>query len=119
MANENPTGHGDAVSLTIPADDADFLRRAFEMARDGIRDELESFPDDLKEPTRLDREEAVYDKLLAALASGSIVPSRDVLDVLADLATVIDTSNEYRRVVAEHTAICKLREQIEGSGART
>lgn len=119
MADENPTGRGDAVSLTIPADDADFLRRAFEMARDGIRDELESFPDELKEPTRLNREEAVYDELLAALASGSIVASRDVLDVLGDLASVIDTSNEYKRVVAEHTAIRKLREQIEGSEARS
>ena len=113
MADKNPRDPGDAVSLTIPAKDAKFLRGAFEMARDGIRDELTNYPDELEEPTRLHREEAVYDKLLAALDTGSIVPDRDVLDVLADLATVIDESNEHKRVVAEHAAILKLREQME------
>jgi hypothetical protein len=113
MANKNPRDDGDAVSLTIPAEDAKFLRGAFEMARDGIRDELANYPDELEEPTRLHREEAVYDKLLAALDTGSIIPDRDVMDVLADLATVIDESNEHKRVVAEHAAIRKLREQIE------
>jgi hypothetical protein len=113
MADENPTGRGDAVSLAIPAEDVKFLRGAFEMARDGIRDELANYPDALEETTRLHREEAVYDKLLAALDTDSIVPDRDVLDVLADLATVIDESNEHKRVVAEHAAILKLSEQME------
>jgi hypothetical protein len=37
-------GSGDAVALQIPAEDREFLRRLFEMARDGIRDELADYP---------------------------------------------------------------------------
>ena len=44
-----------------------------------------------------------------------IVPDRDVLDVLADLAQVIDTGNEYSRVVAEHEALCGLLASLDGT----
>ena len=117
MANENPTSNGAAVALTIPPDDAAFLCSVFEMARGGIRDELDNYPDSLREPTRLHREEAVYDALLAALDNGSIVVSGDLRCVLADLAETIDRANEYERVVAEHAALLGLRRQVcEGAG---
>lgn len=117
MADSNPTGTGAAVALTIPPDDDAFLRSVFEMAQGGIRDELAEYPDSLREPTRLHREEAVYDALLAALDSGSIAVSDDVRHVLADLAQTIDRANEYDRVVAEHAALLGLREQL-GEGRR-
>ncbi len=114
MANENPTGDGDAVALTIPAEHRKFLRGLFEIARAGIREELAQYPKQLKEPHRLHREEVVYEKLLAALDTGSIVPDRDVRDVLRDLAGIYDRENEYERVIIEHKALHGLLGQLAG-----
>jgi hypothetical protein len=113
MADENPTGRGSTVVLSIPADQARFLCSTFEKARAGVKDELEEFPHQL-DPERLQREEAAYGRLLAALDKRAIVPDQDVRDVLGDLAGVIDESNEYRRVVAEHEALYGLLAQLRG-----
>ncbi len=78
MADQNPTGSGAAVTLNIPADHVRFLRSTFEKARAGVKDELEEFPDQLLEPKRLEREEGVYTRLLAALDELVIVPDQDV-----------------------------------------
>jgi len=112
MSCTNPTGDGDAVALTIPAAHRKFLHDLFEIARNGIREELAQYPKQLREPRRLYREEAVYAKLLAALDSGSIVPDRDVRDVLSDLAQIYDRENEYKRVVSEHKALHDLLGQL-------
>jgi hypothetical protein len=112
MANENPTGDGDAVALTISTKHRKFLRDLFEIARNGIREELAQYPKQLKEPQRLHREEAVYERLLAALNSGSIIPDHDLRDVLRDLAEIYDRENEYARVVAEHEALHGLLDQL-------
>jgi hypothetical protein len=112
MATKNPKGDGDAVALTIPAKHRKFLRDLFEIARNGIREELTQYPKQLKEPRRLHREEAVYERLLAALDSGSIVPDRDVRDVLRDLAEIYDKENEYERVMIEHEALHGLLDQL-------
>jgi hypothetical protein len=113
MANQNPTGSGAAVTLNIPADQVRFLRSTFEKARAGIKDEREEFPNQL-DPKRLQREEAAYGHLLMALAELVIVPDREVLDVLGDLAGIIDEGNEYRRVVSEHEALHGLLAQLRG-----
>lgn len=112
MARTDPTGDGPAVALTIPPDDAAFLRSVFQMARGGIRDELAEYPDELREPLRLHREEVVYEALLAALDSGSLVVTGDLRCVLSDLAETIDRANEYERVVAEHAALLGVRRQV-------
>lgn len=112
MANENPTGGEQSIALEIPSSDRRFLRGVFTMARDGIRDELSEYPDDLHEPAQLHREEAAYEKLLAALRSLSMVPDAAVRQVLTDLAETIDRTNEYERVVAEHAALLGISEQI-------
>jgi hypothetical protein len=112
MATTDPTGGGPAVALTLPPDDAAFLRSVFGMARSGIRDELENYPDELREPLRLHREEAVFDALLAALDNGSLVVTGDLRCVLADLAQTVDRANEYERVLAEHAALHGLRKQL-------
>jgi hypothetical protein len=114
MADENPTGRGSAVVLSIPADQARFLRSTFRSAQAGIRDELREYPKQLREPARLRREEAAYGRLLAALDELVIVYGRDVLDVLRDLAQVIDQGNEYSRVVTEHEALHGLLAQLRG-----
>ena len=113
MANENPTGHGRSVALTIQADHARFLRRVFEAARDGIRDDLAEFPDQLRDPKRSRREIGAYGRLLTALDTGVIVPDRDARDVLGDLARTIDAGNEYERVVCEHAALWGVLDQLD------
>jgi hypothetical protein len=118
MADQNPTGDGNAVALTISTEHRKFLLRLFETARDGIQEDLAEYPQQLREPTRLRREEAVYEKLLAALDSGSIVPDRDVRDVLGDLAQIYDRENEYERVISEHEALHGFLEQLAGDGGR-
>jgi len=112
MSCDNPTADGDAVVLTIPAKHRKFLRGLFEIACNGIREELAQHPRQLKEPRRLHREEAAYEKLLTALDSSSIVPDSDVRDVLRDLAEIYDRENEYERVITEHEALHGLLGQI-------
>ncbi len=118
MADENPTGRGSAVALSIPADQARFLRSTFRSAQVGIRDELREYPKQLKEPTRLRREEAAYGRLLAALDELVIVPDDDVRAVVGDLAHVIDNGNEHSRVVTEHEALHGLLGQLKGGESR-
>ena len=117
MADENPTGHGAAVALHIPADHVRFLRSTFEKAQAGVKDELEEFPDQL-DPKRLEREEAVYRRLLTALDELVVVPDRDVRDLLSDLAGIVDRANEYGRVVEEHEALHGLLTQLGGGVSR-
>jgi hypothetical protein len=114
MADQNPTGSGAAVALNLPANHVRFLRGVFERARAGINDELEEFPDQL-EPKRLEREEAVYRRLLAALDEQVIVPDRDVRDLLSDLAGIVDRANEYGRVIEEHDALHGLLARLDGT----
>jgi hypothetical protein len=114
MADENPTGRGNAVALKIPANQVRFLRSLFKDARAGVRQELKDYPKQLKEPTRLRREDAAYGRLLVALDECVIVPDADVRVVVGDLAKIIDGSNEYERVVAEHDALHGLLAQLGG-----
>ncbi len=117
MAEQNPTGSGAAVALELPANHFGFLRSTFEKARAGVKDELEEFPDRL-DPKRLEREEAAYGRLLAAMDELVIVPDDDVRAVVGDLSQVIDSGNEYSRVVAEHEALHGLLGQLGGGEAR-
>jgi len=118
MATENPTGRGVAVALSIPADRVRFLRGLFKDARAGVRDELKDHPKQLREPARLRREDAAYGRLLAALNECVIVPDNEVRELVASLAKVIDASNEYERVVAEHEALHGLLGKLGGGESR-
>jgi hypothetical protein len=118
MADENPTGRGSAVALSIPADQARFLRSTFRSAQAGIRNELREYPKQLKDPARLRREETAYGRLLAALDELVIVPDDDVRAVVGDLAQVIDSGNEHSRVITEHEALHGLLGQLKGSECR-
>ena len=118
MADENPTGRGFAVALNIPADQVGFLRGLFTSARAGVRQELKEYPDQLKEPARLRREDAAYGRLLAALDELVIIPDDGLRAVLGDLAKIIDSGNEYSRVVAEHEALHGLLGQLKGGEVR-
>lgn len=47
-----------------------------------------------------------------------IIPDQDVQDLVADLARIIDSANEYSRVVAEHEALHGLLAQLGGGEGR-
>jgi hypothetical protein len=85
------------------------------VAQEDSREELAENPHQLKDAGRLDRELAAYAKLLEALNSRSLVPDRDVVDVLRDLAEVNDRENEYASAVEQHEALYGLLGQIDGS----
>ncbi|HWA53313.1 MAG TPA: hypothetical protein VG816_03995 [Solirubrobacterales bacterium] len=116
MADQNPTGRGAAVALNLPVDQIRFLRSTFKSARAGIYDELREYPGQLGEPSRLRREVVVYGRLLTALDELVVFPDPDLRDVVSDLAKIIDDSNEYGRVVAEHGALHGLLDQLGGNG---
>jgi hypothetical protein len=113
MADENPMGRGTAVALDLPADQVGFLRGTFTGAREGVLDELQYHPGELKDPAYLHREEAAYGRLLTALDECVIVPDADVRAVVVDLAEMIDKGNEYNRVVFEHHAFHGLLAVLE------
>jgi hypothetical protein len=118
MANRNPTGGGCAVALKISAGNLPFLRRTISAARDGLRDDLERFGDQLQQPrSSLLLEDAVYATLLTALDRRSVVPNDELRAVVARLADAIDRDNEYERVVFEHDAIHGVLAQIEKAAA--
>ena len=114
MADPNPTGRGAAVALQFPAGHVRFLRETFGDAREGVCDELANAKRP-KDPDRLGREEAAYGRLLAALDELVIVPDDEVREIVGRLAQIIDGSNEYERVVAEHEALRGLLGQLDGS----
>jgi hypothetical protein len=118
MADENPTGRGSAVTLNLPVDHVRFMRGIFTSARAAVRDELREYPDQLKDPNHLRREVAAYGRLLTALDELAIVPDRDVRDLVGDLAQIIDDTNEYERVIAEHEALHGLHAQLGGGEGR-
>jgi Arc/MetJ-type ribon-helix-helix transcriptional regulator len=118
MAEQNPTGRGAAVALKLPADHVRFMRGIFTSACAAVRDELREYPDQLKDPDHLRREVAAYGRLLAALDELVIVPDRDVRDLVGDLAQIIDDTNEYKRVIAEHEALHGLHAQLGGGEGR-
>jgi hypothetical protein len=112
MADTNPTGDGATIALSIPSSDLPFLRSTFTMARDGVREELAMFSERLPDPAQQRRLLAAYDRVVAALRTLSLVPDREVYDLVAHVAEVIDTANDYRRVVEEHRALHGLLNQI-------
>jgi hypothetical protein len=114
MADSDPIGSGPTVALTLPADHVRILRGVFEDARAGAREDLANYPDGLKDPAHLRRDVDAYGQLLTALDESAVVPDAEVLAVVADLAQIIDGSNEYSRVVAEHDALHGLLEQLTG-----
>ena len=117
MADSNPTWRGAAVALQFPAGHVRFLRETFTDARDGVKDELANAKR-TKDPDGLRREEAAYGRLLAALDELVIVPDDEMRVLLGRVAQIIDGSNEYERVVAEHEALHGLLAQMGGGEER-
>jgi len=105
MTDSDLTRHEREVRLDVSRRDREFLEKVLTMARDGVREELSAHASELLEPEELRFEEAAYGRLLAALRGDPVVPDAETNGVLAVLAEMVDESNEYGRVVAEHGAL--------------
>jgi hypothetical protein len=114
MADSHPIDNGPTAALTLSADHIRILRGVFEDAHEGAREDLANYPEGLKDPAHLRRDVDAYGQLLTALDESEVVPDAEVLAVVRDLAKMIDGSNEYGRVVAEHDALHGLLEQLTG-----
>jgi hypothetical protein len=77
-----------------------------------------TIPRNSRTQMHLRREVAAYGRLLAALDELVIVPDDDLRTVLGELAKVIDSGNEYPRVVTEHEALHGLLDQLGGGQNR-
>ncbi len=118
MASDNPTGGGRAVALKIPAGNLPFLRTVITDARDGLREDLDRFGDQLREPREhLETELADYGRLLIALETKKVRADCRLYSSLLTLADSIDRQNEYPRARFEHKAIRGLLAQIEAGMA--
>lgn len=114
MADSDPMGGAPAVPLSIPSEQAEFLRRELTGFKDSLEDDAETHP---KRPdTRgwLANAEA-YGRLIAGIDAGEIVPDDRVRRLVREWAEAHDRAEHYERVVFEHDAIATLREQI-GAG---
>jgi hypothetical protein len=117
MAESDPMKDEVPVRIVVARRDRKFLEEILTMARDGIREELGEGEGELREPRRLRREEAAYARLLTAIEEQQVVADPELCVVLAELAKVVDESNEYSRVVAEHRAMRGLLASLERRGA--
>ena len=114
MATDNPMGDGRAVPLQIPTGNLPFLRTVLTDARDGLREDLDRFGDQLREPREeLETELADYGRLLIALETKRVRADCRLYSSLLTLADSIDRQNEYPRVRFEHKAMRGLLAQIE------
>lgn len=105
MAENDPTKDQTTIRFDLSRNYREFLKEVFTMARDGADEELREHGRRLQDPDRLRREQAAYERLLAALDGRLVEPDPELLAVLQELVEVVDESNEYRRVVAEHEAL--------------
>jgi hypothetical protein len=85
------------------------------MVRDGLREELSGQGERRRRPDCMHRELDAYERLLAGLKGQRIVSDPELCDVVAELARMIDESNEHSRVVAEHEAMHGLLASLDRS----
>ncbi len=116
MAENDPMKDQMPVRLDVPRRDRKFLKEILTMARDGIREELSEHGEGLREPRRLRREQAAYERLLSAIEEQQVVADPELCAVLAELAKIVDEGNEYSRVIAEHRAMRGLLASLERRG---
>jgi hypothetical protein len=103
-----------AVTLSIPPEQVEYLRRELTGFKDGLEDDAQTHADRPDARRWLDNAGA-YGRLVAGLDAGEIVPDDHVRRLVRDWAEAHDNAEHYERVVFEHDAIAALREQI-GAG---
>lgn len=113
MATENPTGGERAVPLSIPPEQAEWLRDRLSGFIADLERDVRMFPDHPGTARWRDDADA-YGRLAASLDAGEVVPDDHVLGLVHEWAEAHDLALHYERVVFEHDALFALREQIGG-----
>lgn len=114
MANNDPTGGGEAVALSVPPAYAEYLRRELSGFIACLECDLDRFPDHPRAGCWRSYIDA-YGRLLDGLAAGEIIPDAEVRSLIREWADGSDREGEYERVAFEHAALLSLGEQI-GAG---
>ena len=114
MATENPTGGERAVPLSIPPEQAAWLRDRLSGFKADLDNDVQTLPHRPGARRWLADAEA-YRRLIAGLDAGEIVPDDQLRRLVREWAEAHDRAEHYERVVFEHDAIAALREQI-GAG---
>jgi hypothetical protein len=117
MAETDPTKDQGAIRLRLPRRDRTFLQEVVTMVRDGLREELAGHGEERRRPGCMQRELDAYERLHAALEGRRVFPDPELRDAVAELARMIDESNEHSRVVAEHEAMHRLLASLDRSRA--
>jgi len=111
MARTDPTGGGENVALSLTDPQRHYLRRALCDCKAGREDDRRTDPNH-PNADRWRSEVAAYDRLIAGLDAGEILPDDEIRRLAAELAEASDHEEEYERIVFEHDALAALREQI-------
>ena len=115
MADENPMGGRQAVSLDLPAEYLLILRDTLADCLEGVQDDLEA-PEGMKEPGQARREADAYQRLLAGLARGKIlVPDEAALEAIEKIAAADDKASNYAEIAANHDALHGLLAVLQGA----
>jgi len=114
MATENPTGDDGTVALDLTEEQRRYLRRTFVYCKAGREDDLQTHPDD-PSAGRWRAVADAYQRLIAGIDAGEIVPDAEVRRLVFELAEASDREEEYKRVVFEHDALTAFCDQI-GTG---
>jgi len=107
-------GGGENVALSLTDRQRRYLRRVLCDCKAGREDDRRTDPYH-PNADRWRSEVAAYERLIAGLDAGEMVPDEEVRRLAAELAEASDHEEEYERVVFEHDALVALREQI-GAG---
>ena len=112
MANTNPTGNGNAVTLNIDSYDKDQLRRSIIKARAELLEELAKSPDEGPDQERW-REVKIWGRLLAAFDGTPIEPDAEMLEMARSLMRAVDCANHYALACLDHATMSALVSELE------
>lgn len=114
MADQNPTGGGQAVPLDLPSPQVMLLRQTFTSCLVGVKDDL-ARAGEIPNAEKAREEADSYRRLLRGLHRGEVaVPDEPAREAVATLAAEADRENNYTEVVAEHDALHGLLGVLEG-----
>jgi hypothetical protein len=114
MSCSQPTGDRATVPLELPAPQAKILRGILASCLEGAADDLRA-PSQLPDPDRVRREADAYQRLLSALAAGTIsLPDEEAREAVGAMVLSIEEDPNYSRVIAEHDALFGLLSLLGG-----
>jgi len=117
MADQNPTGGGQAVPLDLPAPQVMLLRQTLTSCLVGVSGDLARV-EETPNAEKAREEVGAFRRLLRGLRRGEvIVPDEPARDAVATLAAEADRENNYAEVVAEHDALHGLLGVLEGEAS--